>query len=338
MNDYLATPCAFVRRTPFRPFIYGLVDPLEPNHIRYVGVASKYAGRPFIHAQLARRESTEPSHPINWIRKLQREGRDPVVMILEEFPENVSRDISPGSLLGFVEDSYINSLRAIGHKLTNQAPGGQGGDLGPEANAKRAAKGIGNKYGVGTIHSKESKQQMSESMKRHYAEHPEALKEIGQRSIGNTYGLGAIHSEKSVKTRTEKLNEWLADPQNQPKIIARGIKQSETKAANPRPAWNDGLSTPCILTPEELEKRNANIKAAWTPERRKQHGLEVSARRAKEKAQGFSNVDPEVKRERLRLWKRARYAKLRAWRIEFKADPSLNYTTWSQQYDAKLVK
>jgi hypothetical protein len=121
----------------FLPFVYGLVDPLEPGHIRYVGMASVRADRPLEHAKEARKLSTSPSYKINWIRKVQSEGREPAVVVLEELSEGSSQD-----LVGFCEKAYIKSLREIGHRLTNVAEGGNGGNTGPltpEVEAKRQA-------------------------------------------------------------------------------------------------------------------------------------------------------------------------------------------------------
>jgi hypothetical protein len=54
MQIELSTPCVYTLRpkAEFRPFIYGLVDPLEPAHVRYVGMALQWK-RPFAHAKRA---------------------------------------------------------------------------------------------------------------------------------------------------------------------------------------------------------------------------------------------------------------------------------------------
>lgn len=103
------------------PFIYGLVDPLDPGNVRYVGMAPSKESRPFRHAQVAL-STTVSSYLYNWIRKLDREGRNYHVVLLEELPVGTSR-----RFLGFVEKCYIKSLREIGHQLTNVSEGGWGG-------------------------------------------------------------------------------------------------------------------------------------------------------------------------------------------------------------------
>lgn len=102
-------------------FIYGLVDPNDASHIRYVGMATRIS-RPFSHANEARNQKSPPSYKLNWIRTLQVEGREPSVVVIEELAEGTSQ-----SFLGFVESCYIKSLIEIGHRLTNLTPGGDGG-------------------------------------------------------------------------------------------------------------------------------------------------------------------------------------------------------------------
>lgn len=82
----------------FRPFVYGLIDPLEPGHVRYVGMASVRASRPNEHAYLARKGSNGNPHLMNWIRKIQSEGREPTFLVLEQLSEGATK-----KFLGFVE-------------------------------------------------------------------------------------------------------------------------------------------------------------------------------------------------------------------------------------------
>lgn len=110
----------------FQPFVYGLCDPVEPGHVRYVGMAPSNPTRPYQHAKRARKDLADDSYLMHWIRKIQAEGREPSVMILEQLNEGIGR-----KFLGFVETCYIRSLREIGHRLTNENDGGWGGSNGP---------------------------------------------------------------------------------------------------------------------------------------------------------------------------------------------------------------
>jgi hypothetical protein len=119
------------------PFIYGLVDPLDPTHIRYVGLASQ-PGRPFAHVHESRNQDT---YKARWVKKLQAEGRGYSILVLETLPENCSR-----GLMGYIESCYIEFLREIGHRLTNATEGGDG-NINPtqETRAKIAAAKKGQK-------------------------------------------------------------------------------------------------------------------------------------------------------------------------------------------------
>src|SRR5580765_1735187 len=116
-----------------QPFVYGLYDHADAGHVRYVGMAPSRASRPYAHAKRAR-HSTDDSHLLRWIRKIQAEGREPSVVILEQLSEGTTRHF-----LGFVESCYVKSLRAIGHRLTNENDGGWGGSNGPHSPEALAA-------------------------------------------------------------------------------------------------------------------------------------------------------------------------------------------------------
>lgn len=97
-------------------FIYGLVDPHEPNNIRYIGLATR-SDRPRAHE----RESLvdTKTRKRSWIRSLLNAGRTYDVLVLEEFPIGTSR-----AVIDAAEISHIAEKRLAGHQLTNIAPGG----------------------------------------------------------------------------------------------------------------------------------------------------------------------------------------------------------------------
>lgn len=106
---------------PQVPFIYGLVDSGEPNHVRYVGMASVDARRPYFHIKDACKESAKLSYKVNWIRSVIENDRECLVVILEEMPKDTTRRV-----LGETEKSYITKLIHLGHRLTNLTEGGEG--------------------------------------------------------------------------------------------------------------------------------------------------------------------------------------------------------------------
>lgn len=123
----------------FKPFIYGLVDPVEPCHVRYVGMANVRALRPYDHAKNARRKEKH-SHLLHWIRSLQSNEREPKVIVLEELQTGTST-----SFVGTIERYYIKALREIGHRLTNVTDGGESGVCGPFSVEFRAKVGAASK-------------------------------------------------------------------------------------------------------------------------------------------------------------------------------------------------
>lgn len=116
-------------------FIYGLEDPLEVGHIRYVGLAT-HEGRPKYHEWEAL-NADYTSHKINWILKLLSEDRTYSTVIIEEFSDDFERD-----LLCKAEIAYIAEYRKNGHRLTNSSPGGDGGfERSPETLEKMSIAG-----------------------------------------------------------------------------------------------------------------------------------------------------------------------------------------------------
>lgn len=234
----------------FQPFIYGLVDPQDPGHVRYVGMAGVRESRPYQHARWARSLSAKPCYLLHWVRKLQAEGRQYEVIKLEELSGDTTR-----KFLGEVERMYISALRRVGHRLVNQTEGGLGGNpFSPETLRSLALKNIGNKYGVGAVHSPEARLAVSESRKKYFREHPEARQAIADRNRGNQHGLGHEvtpearkqisdkqkgvprkkgyrFSAEQIASRAEAVRSYNADPANKEAILERQARQRETLLA-----------------------------------------------------------------------------------------------------------
>lgn len=114
----------------FLPMIYGLVDPLEPDHVRYVG-KTKAPTRPRGH-QYEALSADYHTHKIHWILKLLSEGRTYDIITIKQHPSDVSDDD-----LNTSEIFYIAKYRSEGHRLTNATDGGDGVvNLSPESRSR----------------------------------------------------------------------------------------------------------------------------------------------------------------------------------------------------------
>lgn len=240
-------------------FIYGLVDPLEPKHVRYVGMATRDE-RPFDHANEARK-TTKSSYKLNWIRKVQAEGREPEFITLEQLSDSCLP-----AFLGFVESCYIASLRAIGHRLTNKTDGGEGtlglrwsdeAKAGMSVVATQRSADPEWRAGVSARAKKryedpEFCQEFSEAMSASYT--PELRQRRSDDAKGNQNFLGKTHS---TETRA---------------AIGSAVSQrsSEEQATNARKGWvvrranGNGVSK---RTPEE---RSATAHKVWATRRANQ--------------------------------------------------------------------
>lgn len=270
----------------FVPFIYGLVDPLDVGHVRYVGMARVVASRPYDHAQYARENSKTNPHLMNWIRKLQSEGREYQHIVLEFLP-NGSR-----SLLGFVEKCYIKSLREIGHGLLNVTAGGEGGDTGitPEGRAILSAKAKGNQNFLGREHTPETRAHLSAVQKgrKKSAKAIEGIKRgwlKRKRHPGVPSPLrGRKHREDSrVQMRESGKAAWADNPERRAALARRNQERSLRALEKKRQREIEKK----LAASEIYEKWRASLCAAWvirrarealiTPEQKRQQKIDKAA-------------------------------------------------------------
>lgn len=156
----------------FKPCIYGLVDPLEPEHIRYIGYTAR-TFRMIAHEKEAR-YSNHNTHKLHWMRKLISEGRMFQSIILEEFEPDVAT-----STLISAEIRHIAEKQSLGHHLTNGTSGGDGVASTPEVKAKLRAswtperrRQAGLSFTLGRLEkgvSKETRSKMGDSQRMRYA-------------------------------------------------------------------------------------------------------------------------------------------------------------------------
>lgn len=103
--------------------IYTLTDP-NTNEIRYVGKANDPKKRWYQHCK----QSNKKTHKTNWINKLLKENKKPILDIIDEVP--VTEWI-------FWETYWISQLKTWGFNLTNNTIGGDGSTFGNKTSFKK---------------------------------------------------------------------------------------------------------------------------------------------------------------------------------------------------------
>lgn len=125
--------------------IYGLVDPHEPDRIRYVGKTNDPANRLAMHVYQAKKGQT---HKDRWVRTLIRDGRKPAIVELEWVDDDQWQD---------EERRWIAKLSG----LCNTTAGGEGVDC-ERTEIWRARIGQAHK---GKAVSPETRAKLSESVR-----------------------------------------------------------------------------------------------------------------------------------------------------------------------------
>lgn len=238
-----------------KPFIYALVDPIDVGHVRYVGMAFLHKHRPYQHAKDARRGSTKNVHLMNWIRKIQSEGREPAALILEEMSDSTSREF-----LGFVESCYIKSLREVGYNLTNVSSGGDGGSNGPHPPEIRAKISAATKAGQ----TPEARAKMSAAKKAYFQDPENRKKRSEQAKAASTAevrakigaaGLGRRHSDETKARMSAAHIGLVRSEEHCANLSAAQTPESRAKAS----AWHKKR----FEDPALKEKHSAALKQRW---------------------------------------------------------------------------
>lgn len=98
--------------------IYTLIDPREPDEVRYVGMTSQTCEERLAqHIGSGRTASGRQTHVRSWIKSLARDGVVPRMHVIE---------ISPVAKWQELEKYWIADYRSKGHRLTNATAGGDG--------------------------------------------------------------------------------------------------------------------------------------------------------------------------------------------------------------------
>ena len=97
-------------------FIYSLCDP-NTKEIRYIGKANNIQYRLWSHIHEAKNDLRN-MHKCNWIKSLLKEGKKPIIEIIEEVSVDYWKDS---------EIYWISQLKAWGFNLINKTSGGECG-------------------------------------------------------------------------------------------------------------------------------------------------------------------------------------------------------------------
>lgn len=134
-------------------YIYCLIDP--NGEVRYVGKSDDPDKRFRNHINQSKYKRYYKDY---WINSLLQKSLKPELIVLDNVPYTD---------FGFWENFYILFFKKLGCHLTNTAPGGSGGNFGPEINKKISEKRKGKKlsneskqkirlFRLGTHHKKET--------------------------------------------------------------------------------------------------------------------------------------------------------------------------------------
>lgn len=211
--------------------IYCLVDP-RTSEIRYVGKAINPGKRFYAHV-LVHRSNT---HKSAWIRQMLKDGIRPILEVLEVIENSNDQDWQE------VEKFWINYLRFIGCRLTNQFTGGHGG---------RKA-------------SPETREKLRVAMIEFYRKNPQERSKRSRESSGRKHSLETIHKMRKAQS--------FRSPQTR-----KRMSESAKKRGIPPDQIKKFLAAGQIAcrTPEAMAKRSVSIKASWV-KRKERKGICVS--------------------------------------------------------------
>lgn len=116
LNGLRRIECSQIReliRQPKIAGVYALVDPAEPERVRYVGSSQHMAKRLADHAFHV--TGRQDAHRKQWVRELKNAGRTPVLVVLEEL------DFPKASFeTHHAERNWIERFRGVGQADLNR--------------------------------------------------------------------------------------------------------------------------------------------------------------------------------------------------------------------------
>lgn len=221
-------------------FIYGLVDPVK-HEIRYVGkskdpITRLHSKNPKTGHLAAARRNKDRTHCLNWLRKLDRGGHEPELVILECCSESKWQER---------EQEWIRILRSRNYPLTNMARGGEGGWAVPIETRRRNGRKLAEhrkKYGSSAAQKAHSRKLCRERR-------------------------GKPRPKFSLETKA-KMSAAKIGTKLDPKILRKRFKWLSGWPSNGCPLTKERIT---VFAPNFWSVRNA-IKKGFIVQHTKQHG------------------------------------------------------------------
>lgn len=235
-------------------YIYGLYSTDNPEMFRYIGVSVNPKKRLYEHRSNTTNEvSLRNTHKINWIRKSKAAGFKIELKLLAEFPDTHTAFS--------YEEEFIGLYKSLGHDLTNNAPGGLGGNIVTDEVKKVEIQAKRNE----TFSSKEYRDKLSVTHKKRFEN-----KEVYDRHIN------MVKTQHSDPVYREKFLAGLKKAQEETNYLEKAAE------ARRKPEWREGArkrGTEQFSSEESREKSREYAKKGWdtlTPDQKSARGFKAS--------------------------------------------------------------
>lgn len=202
-------------------YIYKLVDPREPEHVRYVGKTIDPRKRYLEHIRMAEKR-VRICYSSNWVFSLLSENTNPEMIIIEEATFENKKDWYER------ERYWIAYYKELGHRLTNYTDGGEGGSFSGREHTDEHKKYMSEVL-TGRVFSEETRAKMSASAKGRIqseeARRKNSLKKTGKRLSEDTKRkLSEANKGREVSAETV---EKMLDTKRKNGTTGLGRKQSK---------------------------------------------------------------------------------------------------------------
>lgn len=264
--------------------IYGLLEPFS-EEVRYVGKTKDLQGRIRDHLHYDKSDT----YKARWINKLQEQGLDPFVKVLEE--------VAASTPWQEREKFWIKKLKSEGHRLTNASDGGDGGG----AYGRKWTEEQRKKFSIQKAGVKQS--DFHKEQNRKFWRSPEGQKlrvEITIKRSLTMKGRSWSTAQRAAYEKSKAEGKWYT--KNRTTEISRRSSSENFKRARAK-----GLLD---WTPERIAKKTASCKLTWASKPPEEKRL-TDARRAQISAQNRTRKLTEEQKRNIGLGVRLAWAKFR---------------------------